>query len=85
MRSSSKRRSRKQKKDGVCIYYLTHRGLGKQVHETDDIKSTRKMLKNNSDNTNVSCARTKAKAKEKYLKSIKRSIQKRKRKKPVKN
>jgi hypothetical protein len=36
------------------------------------------MLKNDTDNTNVSCARTKAKAQEKYLKSIKRSAQKEK-------
>jgi hypothetical protein len=67
MKNHSRRKSRKQKKDGVCVYYFAHRGLGKMTQETDDIKSTSKRLKNDSDNFHVSCARTKAQAQKNIL------------------
>ena len=87
MKNHSKRKSRKQKKDGVCVYYFAHRGLGKMTQETDDIKSASKMLKNDCDNYHVSCARTKAQAQKKYSNSVKRAAEKRKskRKSPKKS
>ena len=75
--SPKKRSTKKGKKDGVCVYNFQHLGIGKLVRETDDIKKEKKILEKDVDNTNVSCARTKAKAQEKYSKSIKRSAQKR--------
>ena len=75
--SPKKRTTKKGKKDGVCVYNFAHLGIGKLVRETDDIKKEKKILEKNVDNTHVSCARTKAKAQEKFSKSIKRSAQKR--------
>ena len=65
---------------GQCVYFLSHRGIGKIVEENKDYKKREKELKNSSDILGIGCSENLEKATKKYKISQKKEIAKFKKK-----
>ena len=65
-----------KKKDGFCVYFFAHRGIGRQIILTNDMEKTRKELKAgqpNNDITNIVCDADKKTAIKKYNDLVKKT------------
>ena len=65
-----------KKKEGFCVYFFGHRGIGRQIILTNDMEKTKKELKAgqpNNDITNIVCDADKKTAIKKYNDLVKKS------------